>query len=338
MMMETTTTLLRELQEKLREAHKQKMTFKAFAGFDGFVDRIQKVVKKRHVTKTEYFSSITAFAHYLAMLAGKSGQVELITEKTKMGGNAPILSNALARLNVEVTCLGTMGFPEIHRVFEDMHPACHKISVATPGSSNALEFGDGKIIFSVLEELATCDFDRIIRNGGLNKIKKAAQEARLFTLVDWVNLPLATSIWQQFLDKIIKPKQSKDNYFLFDLCDPSKKSRLEIKEVIDLISEYSAYGNVTLGLNENETNKIWLALTGNDEDDIPSLEIAGHFIYKSMHIDTLLIHPIDRTLIFTKNKLTKNKPGTSSTARPQPIVLEMQGHVVTNPKVLTGRG
>ncbi len=337
-MVETTITLLRELRDKLKLVHKQKIDFKAFAGFDGFVDRIQKVVKKKRRAKNEYFSSITEFADYLETLAGKSGQVELITEKTKMGGNAPILSNALARLNVKVTCLGTMGFPEVHPVFEAMHSACQKISVAAPGSSNALEFSDGKIIFSLLEELATYDFDRIAKNGDLNKIRKAVQEARLFALVDWVNLPHATSIWQQFLDKIIKPCTAKDNYFLFDLCDPSKKSTREIKKAIDLISKFACYGNVTLGLNENETNKIWLALTGNSENEIPSLEAAGHFIYKSMNIDTLLIHPVDRTLVFTNNKTTKIRPGSSRESQPQPIVLEMQGHVITNPKVLTGGG
>lgn len=336
--METTTALLVELKSKLKLLHKQEIPFKAFAGFDGFIDRIQKAVKKKHSARDEYFTSISEFADYLKTLAGKSGQVELITEKTKMGGNAPIMSNSLARLNVNVTCLGTMGFPGINPVFEAMHPSCQKISVSPPGISNAFEFSDGKLIFSELDELANYDWNQIAKNGDLNRVRKTALENQLFALVNWVNLPHATLIWQEFHNKIVKHGGKKDNYFMFDLCDPSKKSTQEIDEVLDLISDFSYYGNVTLGLNENEANKIWMALTGKREDEIPSLEIAGRFIYQSMNIDTLLIHPIDRTLVFTNNMTPERVPRSSKEPRPKPIVLEMQGNVVLKPKVLTGGG
>jgi hypothetical protein len=315
LIMETTTTLLVELKNKLEQLHQQKVTFNALAGFDGFIDSIQKVVKKKRSARDEYFTSITEFANYLNSLAGKSGQVELITEKTKMGGNAPIMSNALARLNVKATCVGAMGFPEINPVFSTMHSSCQKISVASPGISNAFEFGDGKLIFSELDKLFDYDWNHIAKNGGLNKIRKAAQDAQLVALVDWVNLPRATSIWQLFHDKIVKHSGRKDYYFIFDLCDPSKKSTQEINEVIDLISSFSYYGNVTLGLNENETNKIWMALTGYPETQIPSLEIAGRFIYQAMNIDTLLIHPIDRTLVFRNSMTTGIKSRSTKEAR-----------------------
>jgi len=336
--METTTTLLLELKNKLNLLNRQKVTFKALAGFDGFIDRIQKVVKKKHASRDEYFSSITEFADYLKALAGKSGQVELITEKTKMGGNAPIMSNALARLNVKVTCVGSMGFPEINPVFETMHSSCQRISVASPGISNAFEFSDGKLIFSELDTLGNYDWNLIRKNCDLDKVRKTAQGLQLFALLDWANLPHATSIWQQFHDKIVKQSGKKDYYFIFDLCDPSKKSAQEIDELIDLISSYSYYGNVTLGLNENETNKIWMALTGYPETQIPSLEIAGRFIYQAMNIATLLIHPIDRTLVFTNSMTPVIIPKSSKEPRLKPIILEMRGHVVTKPKILTGGG
>lgn len=336
--METTVKLLQELKDKLELLRQQTTSFKAFVGFDGFVDRIQKAVKKKRVAGNEYFTSITEFAEHLKTLAGTSGQVELTTEITKMGGNAPILSNALARLNMNVTCLGAMGFPKFNPVFETMHSSCEKISVSPPGISNAFEFGDGKLIFSELDELANYNWSLIAENSDLDQVRNRAQEAKLFALVDWVNLPHATSIWQQFRDEIVNHCNKKDSYFLFDLCDPSKKSEKEIQEVIGLISDFSNYGNVTLGLNENETNKIWIALTGRRETEIPSFEVAGRFIYQSMNIDTLLIHPIDRALAFTTSMAIEKKQGLSGKARPKPIVLEMKGNVVTKPKVLTGGG
>lgn len=336
--METTSTLLLELRDKLKLLQKQEVTFKAFAGFDGFIDRIQKVVRKKHSVKGEYFISVGEFADHLKMLAGKSGQVELITVKTKMGGNAPIFSNALARLTVPTTCLGAMGFPEAHPVFEVMHPSCQKISASQPGISNAFEFNDGKLIFSELDALTTYNWNQIEKNCSLDKINLAVQGTQLFALLDWVNLPHATSIWQLFHEKIIKRMGRKDNYFMFDLCDPSKKSGQEIDEVIDLISDFSLYGNVTLGLNENETNKIWMALTGRAETEVPSLEIAARFIYQAMNINTLLIHPVDRTLVVTNSMNPKAEPSSSKKTLQNPFVFEMKGNMVMTPKVLTGGG
>ncbi len=309
--METTATLLLELRDKLKKLQKDKPLFRAFVGFDGFVDRIQKVVKNKHSEKDEYFSTINEFTDHLKSFSGISGQVELITEKIKMGGNAPILSNTLAGMNVSTTCLGAMGFPLIHPVFEEMNSSCKVISVSPPGISNALEFNDGKIIISELEMLAAYNWNHIKKACNINEIKGIAEEATLFAFVDWANLPHATDIWQRFLRSVIKPMPERKRFFLFDLCDPSKKSTQHIDEVLDLISDFSAYGSVTLGLNENETNKIWLALTGNEATKVPALEVAGRFIYQAMSIDTLLIHPVDRTLLFTNHRRSTSEDSLS---------------------------
>jgi predicted phosphoribosyltransferase len=336
--MEATSTLLLELRDKLKLLQKQEVTFKAFVGFDGFIDRIQRAVKKKHSEKNEYFATIGEFADHLKSFSGISGQVELITGKIKMGGNAPILSNTLAGLNVDTTCLGTMGFPDIHPVFKEMNSHCKVISVSPPGISNALEFNDGKIIISELEMLASYDWNHIMKTCDMQEVKSLTEETNLFAFVDWVNLPHATDIWQRFLTSVIKPMAKKERFFLFDLCDPSRKSTQHIDEVLDLISDFSVYGKVTLGLNENETNKIWMALTGNPADKVPALEVAGQYIYQAMNIETLLIHPVDRTLIFTRS-LTKNvTEGSSSEMFQHPYQIEMLGNLVTEPKLLTGGG
>lgn len=336
--METTSTVLLELNDKLKMLQKEKPLFGAFVGFDGFVDRIQKVVKKKHSEKDEHFTTISEFADHLRSFSGMSGQVELVTGKTKMGGNAPILSNTLAGLNVITTCLGTMGFPELHPVFKEMNANCNVISVSPPGISNALEFNDGKIIVSELEMLATYDWNHIERTCDMDKIKSTAEETTLFAFVDWVNLPHATNIWDHFLKCVIRPMPRKKRFFLFDLCDPSKKSLQQIDEVLDLISDFSAYGKVTLGLNENETNKIWMALTGNPAAKVPAMEVAGRYIYQKMNIETLLIHPVDRTLAFTRSPAKNAGDGLSHQVLKRPDTIEMLGNLVAEPKLLTGGG
>jgi hypothetical protein len=323
----STFSLLSDLQKKLASVNTIPAQKKIFVGFDGFVDTIQKAVKQKQNYKTLYFETIGEFAERIKGAAGKSGQVEMITEKIKLGGNAPILSNTLGKLGIRSYCLGSMGFPEIDPVFKMMNNTCEVISVLNPGRSSAVEFRDGKIIFSELSAFNSYDWEYIKHTAGVEKIREAVLNSSMLCFVDWVNLPHASNIWEGILDNIIKPSGKKDFLFFFDLCDPSKKTTEQIDEVLDLMSSFSPYGKVTLGLNENETLKIWCSIRGVKDSDpverctIPSVREAGDAIYKAMNIDTLLVHPIDRTIVYHQRE-----------------TLELPGRLVMKPKVLTGGG
>ena len=54
---------------------------------------------------------------------------------------------------------------------------------------------------------------------------------------------------------------------------------------------------------------------------IPTVAESGAFLYKTLNIDTLLVHPIDRSIVYR-----------------QKDTIELQGRLVTKPKVLTGGG
>jgi hypothetical protein len=335
--MKTSESLLLQLHDRIEGLPHFDKTNIACVGFDGFVDTIQRAVHTKGPEGPIFFSTITEFAAHLGNLQGKSGQVELVSRKIKIGGNAPIMSNALGRLGIHNTCVAAMGFPEIHPLFRQMDPLCHGITLSPPGKSNAFEFGDGKIIFSELSVFDEFDWSYIKKTIDLVKIRTMVHDCRLFAFVDWVNLPHATSLWKGFRDDVIKSHHRKDALFLFDLCDPSKKSPQQIREVLELISSFSEFGKVTLGLNENEANKVWMALndydlTVSDKVKLPQIEIAGDFIFDAMNIETLLIHPPDRTLAFTRHA------SENTITRKLHHFLELDGKMIAQPAVLTGAG
>lgn len=318
------TDLLR-LKEWLESTLKSDTGHQVFIGFDGFIDKIQKAVKQKGNDNNIFFDSIHEFSEHIDSLTGRSGQIELVTTQTKAGGNAPILSAALGELNVKSFCVGSMGFPTINPLFQSITPQAEISSINAPGNSQAVEFNDGKIILSDLSGFANYDWKYIKKTAGLEKIRNSITSCNLVALVDWSNLPNATEIWQGFLNDIIKVVNRKDLYFLFDLCDPSGKGPMEIDEILDLISSFSDYGKVTLALNENEARRICVALTGCDEaantNYFPTLVDIGSFIYYTMSVDTLLIHPIDKAIAFQKHKTT-----------------ELTARLVKEPKVQTGGG
>ena len=295
---------------------------KVFVGFDGFVDKIKKAVKENCGCENIYYTTLLEFADRIKEASGKSGQVEIITQKTKLGGNAPILCNGLGKLGIHSYCLGSLGYPKLHPLFYDLNKNCEPISVLDPGESDAIEFEDGKIILSELTVFDDYNWKHIVRTIGLPRIQKTIEHCGFLAFVDWVNLPHSSDIWEGMLQDVIKPSGRRDFLFLFDLCDPSKKSPQEIDEILDVIGCFSSYGKVTLGLNENETLRIWSALNGCDvKEKLPSIKEAGDYLHKMMNIDCLLVHPVDRTIAFHQRE-----------------IFDIAGRFITKPKVLTGGG
>jgi acyl-CoA synthetase (NDP forming) len=71
------------------------------------VDEILHVVDKRESAEVyQRLPTIAQLAARLAAAAGKSTNVELVNQITKLGGNGPIMANALASFGLKVTYLG----------------------------------------------------------------------------------------------------------------------------------------------------------------------------------------------------------------------------------------
>src|ERR1043166_9028118 len=113
---------------------------RAFVGLDGFVDEIVHVVDKRE--NAEHFqrlSTIAALGERISTAAGKSTNIELVNQRTKLGGNGPIMANALAQLGVKVTYVGALGYPSLHPVFHDFAQHADVHSIAEAGHTDACE-------------------------------------------------------------------------------------------------------------------------------------------------------------------------------------------------------
>jgi len=314
----TTSEQLADLLNRLEDIARNPTKKKVITGFDGFIDRIKKPVNTRRGEEIEWFQSIKDFSARIAEASGKSGQIELVTEKTKPGGNAPILADMLSRCNIDCLCIGAMGYPLVHEIFSGEQIGYRLISIRQPGKSDAIELSDGKIIFSDLSVFNHYDWNYVKRAAGLEVIRREAEDTNLFAFVDWANLPEASDIWGGMLNDVIRNSARTDRRFLFDLCDPSRKTELQVKKILELISKFSDFGEVTLGLNENEMLRVYRQLYGSEASDVHA---AAGRLFGNMTITNLLIHPVDRCIIIRKQGVT-----------------ELSGLVIKEPRVLTGGG
>lgn len=298
---------------------------KAFVALDGYMDKIQKVVASTSASNERaYYCSLDAFGKQIQQAAGKSTQIEVVSEVVKLGGNAPIMAQALASLGISNHCVGTFGATSISPIFQSMHNDVELHSVGDSATTNALEFEDGKLMLSEVSVFEQIDWAYVKAKVGLAKLIELCREAELIALVDWTNLPHATDIWRGLLQEVVIPHGIQAKVF-FDLCDPKKKTDQQIVEVLDLISRFDTEtsADVLLGLNENEATQIYECLKRVKSDPQTHKYLAEkcQYIFDVMDIHSLIVHPID---------------GCYLVQQEQSIYLK--GKVVAQPKISTGGG
>src|SRR2546423_369002 len=163
-------TLRSECAAKLLAAATRATELRAFIGLDGFVDEILHVVDKREsAEKYVRLPAIAQLAQRLAAAAGRSANLELVSQRTKLGGNGPIMANALASFGLKVTYLGILGYPNLHPVFSDFAKRAQVHSIAEPGYTDALEFEDGKIMLGKHQSLKQMTWENIRSRFGQEK-------------------------------------------------------------------------------------------------------------------------------------------------------------------------
>ncbi|MBR9999276.1 MAG: hypothetical protein KFF73_09910 [Cyclobacteriaceae bacterium] len=306
--------------EKLSALNETSITDKIFVGFDGYIDKIQKAVKSRSVTEVTFYTTLTEFSKRIAAAAGRSGQVELVTQEVKIGGNAPIMANALGHLGISSVCLGNGGYPDMNNEYKYLHPNVSMVSIGDPAETNALEFNDGKMILSELSTFRKIDWKYVENTIGRKILQYNIDQCDILALVGWCNPDHATDVWKGIMENLM-PESSYKKLMLFDLADPTKKSKEDLREVLKVIEGYTLFGPVILGINENETLKLYDILNEDREANYNDMESIGQYIFSKLSIDGLLIHPVDRCILVQKNGL-----------------INLEGNVVMEPKISTGGG
>lgn len=267
----------------------------ALVGMDGFVDTIVTPVDKR-VGQGDAFSAIetiTGFANRIAGAAGKSTNIEFYPQMDKLGGNGPIMANALLATDTRVTYIGALGNPAIHPVFHDFATRAEVISLCDPAITTAVEFKDGKLMLGQLRSLDSITLENIHRAMGPDVFKQRLRDADLIALVNWTMIPNMSGILRGLVEEVLPSTLIRPGtIFFFDLADPEKRPSQDLLEVLGLISRFEAFGRVTLGLNLKEAQRIHdelgFARRGESPDDLRG--IAGD-IRAKLAISCVVTHP-----------------------------------------------
>jgi sugar/nucleoside kinase (ribokinase family) len=280
-------------------------TLRAFVGLDGFVDEILHAVDKRESAEVfQRLPTIAKLAERLAAAAGKSANLELVSQMTKLGGNGPIMANALAGFGLQVTYLGTLGYPNLHPVFHDFAQRAEVHSIADPGTTDALEFEDGKIMVGKHSSLKQMTWENIQSRFGKEKFAAKFGASDLVGFVNWTMLPYMSNLWEALLRDVCPGMKGRRRLLFFDLADPEKRTRQDILRALDLIAQFEKYFDVILGLNEKEAHEIGEVFGLRPKTAGPeSLSEFALQLAAKLKISTLVIHPVTYALAVSGQKV-----------------------------------
>ena len=215
---------------------------RTFVGLDGFVDEIVHIVDKRHDAYSyDRLRTISCLAERIGAAAGRSTNIERVPQQTKLGGNGPIMANTLSTLGCQVTYLGALGHPNVDPVFDDFASRADVHSIAPAGSTIALEFDDGKIMVPLTVTLNEITWDNIGDRFGHDCFLTHMAEDQLVGFVNWTMIPAMNAIWESLLNALPSTPPESRSLIFFDLADPEKRTREDIRQALTLITRFEQH-------------------------------------------------------------------------------------------------
>ena len=263
------------------------------------------------------------FGKYITEKGEKNFSLELEEITTKIGGNMPIMANALAQLGSNVNCIGPLGYPSLHPVFNQMHANCQLLSFANPGLTKALEFNENKILLAEIGSLNRVEWSVIREIVGLEGMTNLISSSDLVCILNWSEIDNSTAIWKGLLTDILPavPQNDKKPTGFFDLSDCSKRTEESISEAITLLRSFASYWNIVLSLNLNEATIVNNVLSGSNQEEEANVEKIGASLFDKLQINTVVIH-------YSKEALSWDESG----------LYRKESFYISNPALSTGAG
>jgi sugar/nucleoside kinase (ribokinase family) len=300
-------------------------------GFDGFVDAIIAVVDKRHDTdRYDPIHTLDTFGQRIVDSAGRSSNVELVTKLEKLGGNGPIMANAMATAGLPVTYIGNLGEGKLNPVFNDFAEIATVHSIAEPGHTDALEFDDGKLMLGKHASLRHVNQDTIDQQIGRDKYVEIVRNTRFLGMVNWTMLTKLNTIWECLIEDVL-PQMDNDRYVFIDLADPSKRTDEDLAEAMELTKRLNTESRVVVGFNLSEATQVagvlGVEVPLTDMAQKAAIEKIASDLREALDVHCVCVHPREGAAAAIK------QPGSDTVE-----TALFKGPFVAKPKLSTGAG
>lgn len=291
-----------------------------FIGFDGFTDEIVRAVDLRVDPYTfTPIETIGDFADRIFKASGKSCNIELVCEQKRIGGNGPIMAQALLEGGHRIILAGAVGQGTVEPLFTPLAERCEQVAALCPsGHTDAVEFNDGKVLLGKMNTLPEICYETLTEQIAEERLFAILEACTLFVSANWTMLPHMNSLWKALLKRVICRCQEKRRTMWVDLADTTKRPIGDLKEALQLLPLFQPKFHVMLGLNHAELQQVYYALTGKSEER--ALEMAEQ-VYRELGLHGIIIHAPQFAIAVSEEK-----------------AVQIEAPYCPNPKTVTGGG
>lgn len=137
----------------------------------------------------------------------------------------------------------------------------------------------------------------------ISDLQELFRHCRTVAFDDWANVAQASELWDGLLVDVMRPLGKLDLDFIFYLGDPALKRSFQIDEILDILSDFSRHGRVTVAMDETEAVKLWKMLNAEqfNQEPVTDLRRKGVSIYRTMGVDRLLVYAADHVILYSND-------------------------------------
>lgn len=269
---------------------------KCVIGFDGYRDILCRPVKKYQGDTPVFWENMEDFAKYIG--SGRNADIQLIQTCVKYGGNAPILSGALAALGIETACIGM--FDGCGDILQGLRERVECYSIGTCNQCTALEFADGKIMLGTLESMGLC-WDALRERMPEKELRRIMEGCGLLGIVNWSAFLNMNSMIEQMEEHIFTEWDG--DHIFFDLADFSAREKEDVRELIKIIKRLALKYRIILSLNEKELE----ILEEKYYEEKSSKDAAGRRLAKEIPESMVIVHGKEGAVCYQKDVRTASE-------------------------------
>jgi len=142
----------------------------------------------------------------------------------------------------------------------------------------------------------------------ISELQSLFSHSKIIAFDNWAGMAGASNVWDGLLTDVIRPIDRKNFEFVFYLGDPGEKLSFQVGEALDIVTEFSHYGQVTFALDESEALTLWKMLNGVRKDtplgEQTAVDLRKKYfsIFKTIDIAQVIIYSAENAMVFTDEK------------------------------------
>lgn len=236
------------------EPREQKVLF----GFDGIVDTVREMIAERESRESAtLIQELDALGTKIndSVASETSLAIEWQDCGTRTGGHVCHLSRALGRFGLDPLMVGTFGNP-MQSEFESAFAEYDTYSIGDPGTTDAVEFNDGKLLLTEAGEYRDLDWETLDERLGHDQFAELLEQAELVGVGYWSMIPDLPGMLHGIAEDVWPTLSDPPSHVFFDPADIRHLPGSQLTAGFDALEALNQQVPVTLSANRGETEAL----------------------------------------------------------------------------------